>query len=163
MDEILLFTDGSVDNRSKVGYGAYLLVTNPQYSLQELSKQIKVKHFEQTSSSKLELQTLLWALADIQPLDHKLIVYTDSQTIIGLPDRRERLEQNDFCAKNLRPLNNAQLYREFYRLSDRMNINMIKARGHLPTKQKDETDQLFSLVDKASRQALRKALQEQKP
>jgi len=55
--------------------------------------------FEQTSSTKLELQTLLWALGETITLangdDMTLTVYTDSQNIIGLPRRRARLEQNN--------------------------------------------------------------------
>ncbi len=158
MNELILFTDGSVSNQSKVGYGAYLLVTESGLSLPELKSQVKVQRFEQTSSSKLELQTLLWALADILPIDCSLTVYTDSQNIISLPGRRDRLEQNDYRAKNGRRLNNYQLYREFYRLSDQLNCQLVKVRGHLPAKQKEEVDRLFSLVDKASRTALRNTL-----
>lgn len=155
----MLFTDGSADNQSGTGFGAYLLVTAAEASLQQLRECVKVKRFDQTSSSRLELQTLLWALTEIQPLEPELAVYTDSQNIIGLPARRERLEQNDFLAKNQRCLSNAQLYREFYRLYDQMQIKLIKVRGHLPRQRKENIDRYFSLVDKAARNSLRNALQ----
>ncbi len=163
MNELILLTDGSVDNQSKVGYGAYLLVTDARLSSPQLKAHVKLQRFEQTSSSKLELQTLLWALGDILPLGCNLTVYTDSQNIIGLPGRRERLEQNDYRAKNRRRLNNDQLYREFFRLNDQLNCKLLKAQGHRPAKQKEEIDRLFSLVDKASRTALRNALQGANP
>ncbi|MCK5914241.1 MAG: ribonuclease H [Desulfuromusa sp.] len=155
MPELLLLTDGSVNNQSNVGYGAYLTVADPGLSLDKLKTQVKVRRFEQTSSTKLELQTLLWALNDIQILGRKLIIYTDSQNIIGLPGRRERLEQNDYRSNKNIPLNNFELYQEFYRLIDQLDCELVKVRGHQPSKQKDDIDRLFTLVDKASKKALR--------
>jgi len=155
MKELLLFTDGSVDTKSKVGYGAYLLVAETGLTLDGLSKQVKVRRFEQTSSTRLELQTLLWALSEIETAGCKLKIYSDSQNIIDLPARRERLESNNFRSKQNRPLNNYQLYEEFYRWTDEQNCQFVKVRGHQATKQKSLTDQAFTLVDRASRRALR--------
>lgn len=155
MHELILLTDCSVNTQSQIGYGASLAVTDPGLSLEELKAHVKVRRFEQTSSTKLELQTLLWALSEIQAAGRKLMIYTDSQNIIGLPGRRHRLEQKDYRSKNNRRLNNYQLYQEFYRLTDQLDCELVKVRGHQLSKQKDAIDQLFTLVDKASRKALR--------
>lgn len=155
MHELMLFTDGSVNTQSHVGYGAYLAPPESGLSLDELRSCVKVKRFEQTSSTKLELQTLLWALSEIPAAGGKLMIYTDSQNIIGLPARRERLEQNDYRSSNGRLLNNYQLYREFYRMTDQLDCELIKVQGHRQSKQKTAVDQMFTLVDRASRQALR--------
>jgi len=155
MPELLLLTDGSVDNKSNIGYGAYLAVSDPKLSIDELRTHVKVQRFEQTSSTKLELQTLLWALKDIQTSGYKVIIYTDSQNIIGLPQRRERLEQNDYRSNKGIRLNNFELYQEFYQQLDQLDYNLIKIRGHQAAKQKNITDHLFTLVDRASRKALR--------
>jgi ribonuclease HI len=117
---------------------------------------VKVKHFEQTSSTKLELQTLLWALHEIPVSKTKVIIYTDSQNIPGLLRRRKRLEKNDYFTKNSRRINNYELYREFFRITDLMDCEFVKVRGHQPTKQKNEIHRLFTLVDRASRSAMRK-------
>ena len=155
MQNLMLFTDGSVNARSKIGYGAYLAVFGSTRSVEELEAQVQVKRFEQTSSTRLELQTLLWALNDLQATGHKVMIYTDSQNIIGLPGRRQRLEQKDYrTAKNTR-LKNDQLYREFYRLTDLLNCELVKVHGHMAAKHKAEIDRLFTLVDRASRLALR--------
>ena len=151
----MLFTDGSVNTQSKNGYGAYLAVSEDGLSLDSLRERVKVKRFEQTSSTKLELQTLLWALGDIQVLEGKVVVYTDSQNIMGLPGRRERFEQNSYRSKKGRLLNNYELYQEFYRLTGQLKCRFVKVRGHQVSKQKDEIDRLFTLVDRASRNALR--------
>jgi ribonuclease HI len=155
MDELMLFTDGSVDTQSKIGYGAYLSVSEHGLSLDSLRECVKVRRFEHTSSTKLELQTLLWALKDIQTLESKVTVYTDSQNIMGLPVRRERFEQNSYRSKKGRLLNNYELYQEFYRMTDQLNCKFIKVRGHQVSNQKDDIDRLFTLVDRASRNALR--------
>lgn len=155
MNELMLFTDGSVNIQLNIGYGAYLAVLSSELSLDTLKTAVKVKRFEPTSSTKLELQTLLWALTDIQPLGKKVVVYTDSQNIVGLPGRRKRFEQNNYRSKKNILLNNSELYKEFFRITDLLNCEFIKVRGHQVSIGKDEIDRLFTLVDRASRNALR--------
>ena len=156
MDDLKLFTDGSVDPQSNIGYGAYLMVAENGLSLDFLRCRVKVRRFENTSSTKLELQTLLWAMADAEILGRRVRVYTDSQNIIGLLGRRDRLEQNRYQSKENKRIRNHELYQEFYRTMDQMNMRMVKVSGHKRSRQKDETDRLFTLVDRASRKALRK-------
>lgn len=164
MLHLQLFTDGSVNTQSKVGYGAYLShaidpSSEKKTSLDALEDTVRVKRFENTSSSRLELQTLLWAvnqtiaLADCRKVT--LTVYTDSQSIIGLPDRRTRLEQNNYHSSKNRLLNNHELYQEFYQLFSSVKFELVKVLGHQPSRKKGKIDRLFSLVDRASRQALR--------
>ncbi|MCK5424614.1 MAG: hypothetical protein KAI89_04515 [Emcibacter sp.] len=154
-----VFTDGSVNTQLKVGYGAYLVVSDQSVSINSLKDTVKVKRFEQTSSTKLELQTLLWSLAEIITLvderDVTLTVYTDSQNILSLPGRRIRLEQSNYFSSKNKRLNNYELYQEFYRLTSRIKYKLIKVVGHKASSKKDEIDRLFGLVDQASRRALR--------
>ena len=159
MTEVLLFTDGSVNAQSSVGYGAYLEVIDRTLSLDVYRTKVKTKRFEPTSSTRLELQTLLWALKEVSEKEHRVIVHTDSQTIMGLLSRRERLEKNGFCSKEGRRLHNDELYQEFYRAVDQMDCEFVKVKGHQRSKCKDSMDEYFTLVDRASRQALRNALQ----
>jgi len=155
MDELMLLTDGSVNTKSNIGYGAYLVVSERGLSLDSLRTQVKVRRFENMSSTKLELQTLLWALKDIKAPGSKVIVYTDSQNIMELQGRRDRLEQNDFFSKKNQRLNNYELYQEFYRITDQLDCEFVKVRGHQVSNQKNDIDRLFTLVDRASRNALR--------
>ena len=159
MLHLQIFTDGSVNTQLKVGYGAYLVVSDLSASVHTLKESVKVKRFEQTSSTKLELQTLLWALDETITLtngsDMILTAYTDSQNIIGLPKRRARLEQNNYFSSKNKRLSNYQLYQEFYRLTARLNCKFVKVAGHQASSKKDEIDRLFGLVDQASRRALR--------
>lgn len=155
-----IFTDGSVNTKSKIGYGAYLMISDLTTSTDLLKNLVKVKRFEQTSSTKLELQTLLWALTEsfalIDLSDITLTIYTDSQNIIGLPGRRERLEKNNYFSSNNKRLKNYELYQEFYQLTMIQEFELVKVVGHQASHKKNRIDRLFSLVDKASRQELRR-------
>lgn len=153
---MILFIDGSVNPQLKIGYGAYLTVPEEELSLDSVKTSVKVKKFEQTSSTKLELQTLLWALSDIQALGCRVMVYTDSQNIIGLPGRRDRFEQNDYRTKKNNRIKNYKLYQKFYKKVDQLDCEFVKVRGHKVSTQKDKMDRLFTLVDRASRNALRR-------
>ena len=158
MNKSMLFTDGSVNTKTKVGYGAYLVVHDFKMLLELLKLKIKIKRFENTSSAKLELQILLHALGEIKSSDDKVIVYTDSQNLISLPERREVFEKNDYRSKKGKLLNNSGLYKEFYKLTDRINCEFIKVIGHKKSNQKDDIENIFTLVDRASRKALRNNL-----
>ncbi len=171
MIDLLLFTDGSVNPQLKIGYGAYLMILKSDVSLtkqlspkkkrmiESLKAKVTLKKFEQTSSTRLELQTLLWALKGIhvsQPPGCKVTVVTDSQNIIGLQKRRAKLEQNNFRSKKNKRINNYELYLQFYSMIDQLDCEFVKIQGHKVSKQKNTLDTLFTLVDRASRHALRK-------
>ena len=159
MLHLQVFTDGSVNTQLKVGYGAYLVTSDLSISINTLKESVKTQRFEQTSSTKLELQTLLWAMNEIIALanesDITLTIYTDSQNIMGLPDRRSGLEQGNYFSSKNKRLNNYRLYQEFYQLTSSIKCNLVKVAGHQVSSQKSEIDKRFSLVDKASRRALR--------
>lgn len=101
------------------------------------------------------MQTLIWALTSIQSTGRKIVVYTDSQNITGLLARRSRLEQNNYRSKKNRRINNYKLYQAFFRLLDQLDCQFVKMQGHKAASKKDDLDRVFSLVDKASRKALR--------
>ena len=86
----------------------------------------------------------------------KIVVHTDSQNTLGLLDRRNRLEQSDFRSKAGRPLNNRDLYRQFYDAIDSLDLEFVKLKGHKQSSQKGKLDDLFTLVDRAAREAQRK-------
>jgi len=157
----MLFTDGSVHVQTGIGFGAYLLVDKIDTPLDELKDKVRVERFEATSSTKLELQTFLYAFGSVSPLVNRLEIYTDSQNIISLVGRRQRLEQNNFYSKGNKPLNNTEHYRKFFRMIDQFKCEFIKVKGHKKTNQKDNFERIFTLVDRASRNALRKEIRTQ--
>ncbi|BAK72991.1 ribonuclease HI [Arcobacter sp. L] len=155
MKNIKLFTDSSVNPQEKIGFGSFLIIEDENLSLENLKKTIKTKKFENTSSTKLELQTLLWALDEIKNKNSLIEIYTDCQNIINLKDRREKLEKNEYKSSQGKLINNHELYKLFFEKSDKLDLVFIKVKGHKKNSLKDEIDTIFNLVDKASRSALR--------
>jgi len=158
MSRLFLFTDGSVHVQSKIGFGAFLLIAEEELLNENLKAGVNTKRFENTSSTKLELQTLIWALAELELGDHGIIIFTDSQNITQLLERRKGLEESHFRTKKGELLNNYELYKEFYQMIDLLNCEIVKVRGHQPTRNKNEIERVFALVDKASRKALRNGI-----
>ena len=159
MKKIKLFTDSSVNPQLKIGFAAFLKVTDEKVSLEEIKKEIKIKRFENTSSTKLELQTFLWAIEEINLNTSFLIeVYTDCQNIIGLPNRKEKIQSLNYHSSSGKLLNKSELYKDFFKLLEKYNCEFIKVKGHKKSSLKDEIDDSFNLVDKASRNALREEL-----
>jgi len=163
-----LFTDVSLNPRLKLGFGAYLVIPSSFLEIPseriirpELVEQIRLRRFEVTSSTKLEVQTLLWALEDFQKESSgsrfgSLDVYSDSQCVTGLQRRRSRLEMNEFCSNGTkRILKNAHLYRKFYEFHDTLGFEVIKVAGHARSCSHDSIHRIFSFVDKEARKALK--------
>ncbi|MES2676416.1 MAG: RNase H family protein [Pseudomonadota bacterium] len=159
MLKLHVFTDGSVNVKARIGYGACLILTDLNTPVELLKDKIKVKRFEQTSSTKLELQTFLWAVGEAVAAannnENVLTVYTDCQNIISLPERRVRLEQSDFFSSKNKRLNHSEMYQEFYHVTATVNCELIKVAGHKSSSERNNIDKLFRLVDQASRHALR--------
>ncbi len=155
MKKIKLFTDSSVNPQEKIGFGSFLLLDEEIKSFEDFKNDIKIKRFDNTSSTKLELQTLLWALEEIADNNISIEIYTDCQNIIGLENRREKLEKNNFYSTSGKLMNNHELYKDFYEKLDELNLTFVKVKGHKKNSLKDEIDNIFNLVDRASRNALR--------
>jgi ribonuclease HI len=171
MNSFALFTDVSVDPRLHLGIGGYLLISASCLSAlpgeiekSSVSEHLALKRFEDTSSTRLEVQTVLWALEDCRESlkdqePYTLRIYTDSQCISGLPERRSKLEANAFLSrKTNRPLKNASLYREFFKLSDELGFEVVKVAGHTRTNSRNTIAQIFSLIDKGVRRALKQGV-----
>jgi len=114
---------------------------------------IKIKRFENTSSTVLELQTLLWALLEIS--ESKIVSYTDSQNILSLLARKERLIKNGFVSRSGKLVRNHLLYKGFFEAIEGRNIVFNQVNGHMPSGRRHGVNEFFALVDRASRNALR--------
>jgi ribonuclease HI len=156
---MMLFTDGSVDNVVGRGVGAYLWVNDDELCLTGLETQVKLKNFKDVTSTTLELRILLWALEEYlnNTKDKKstITVLTDCQNVVGLPARRARLEEKNYLSSKGTKLAQSGLYQQFFEVYDTLNLSLVKVKGHQSIRQKTVIDHVFSLVDKASRNALR--------
>lgn len=162
MNFYTLFSDVSVNPQLKLGMGAYLLIPFPIEELKEngienpqlFSNKIKSKIFENTSSTKAEIQTLLWALSDFQDVliaPFKLTYCTDSQGITSLVNRKQKLLSTNFKKNGDEQIRNAALYSEFYKKQELLNFELVKIKGHSPKSKKDNLQLIFTIIDRKVR------------
>lgn len=163
-----LFTDASLNVQLSVGAGAFFLIpesffaayADPATAL-PITDFLQVKKFSATASTALETATALWALESFvkeftEDGPAEVTLYTDSQCLAGLLQRRSRLERNGFIAKRsgLR-LKNASLYQAFFKLYDALGFEVIKVSGHTRSSDRDSIESIFSFLDREVRRALR--------
>jgi ribonuclease HI len=175
MKDFSLFTDASGDPRLKIGVGAclvlpapFLNVPFPKIDKSEITGRISLRRFEDTSSTKLELETVVWALGEQRKRSKgRLNLYTDSQCISGLLKRKPGLMGRDFLSRKTNlPLRNAPLYQKFYAFHDELVFNIIQVDGHSRTSVRNTAHRIFSIVDREARKALKlwiKELREDRP
>ena len=166
MNDYFLFTDASLNPGFKVGVGGYLLVPESfiktpsnRINISELDELLVLRRFEDTSSTKIEVQTVLWALEEYcigstisKP--GKLHIYSDSQCVEGLLPRRARLESSGFhCRGGNRLLKNASLYGKYYEFHDRLMFDVTKVAGHTRSRSRNTVQYIFSFLDQKVRKA----------
>ena len=88
----------------------------------------------------------------------KIVIYTDCQNIIGLKERRKKFEKNNYMTSKAVLIKNHELYKDFYKRLDILDCELIKVKGHKKTTIKNKIDEIFTLVDRATRKALRKTI-----
>jgi ribonuclease HI len=167
MNNFALFTDVSVNPQRKLGIGGYLLVPASllagephDITREEVSARLAIKRFSETSSTKLEVQTVLWALEESREgltgsASGSLRIYTDSQCVAGLTGRRAGLVNCDFVARRSgRPLAHAPLYRAYYDAYDQFEFQLTRVPGHARADTHDTVQRIFSYVDREVRKAL---------
>ena len=168
MNNYSLFTDASLNPGLKVGVAGYLLVPESfiktpsnLIKISELDEILVLRRFEDTSSTKLEVQTVLWALEEYSigsaiSESGKLHIYSDSQCVEGLLPRRARLESSGFhCRGGSRLLKNASLYSKYYEFHDRLKFDVTKVAGHTPSHSRNTVERIFSFIDQKVRKALK--------
>ncbi|GAI87110.1 unnamed protein product [marine sediment metagenome] len=66
-NRIALFTDISLNSKEKIGFGSYLIIPESDLknvTLELIKINVQLKKFKSTSSTKLEIETLLWAIEE---------------------------------------------------------------------------------------------------
>ncbi len=156
-----------MDPRSKTGIGAYVVLNSEEIGDKPgkidkslIESRIVIKQFADTSSTKLEIETALWALGEVKnaapAINEGICLYSDSQCVCGLPGRRAKLESRGFVASGSgRELNHAGSYRKFYSLAEELSLDVIKVKGHMPQGTHDGIHRVFSILDRFVRQELR--------
>lgn len=166
MNHYTLFTDASVNPQLKIGIGAYCLLPFSIELIEEKGMEnfdlvystTNIRVFENTSSTKAEIETILWAISEIEKMfdsSFDLTICTDSQGITSLMTRKNKLINSNFSNSKSETIRNAQLYFEFYQLQNKLKFEIVKIKGHSPKAKKDNLQLIFTVIDRRTRKELR--------
>ena len=151
MSTIRIYTDGSCNTTLKTGGWAAIIFLD--------NEKIILKGIEfNTRQNRMELTAVIESLQFIEKKNNsqKLInVYSDSQYVIGIPERTEKLKSNYFLTARGKPVRNADLVEKLIHLIETTNIEFIKVKAH---QKKDELENYNREADKISRKIVRNYL-----
>ncbi|MBY0386043.1 hypothetical protein K2X05_12870 [bacterium] len=149
-----IYSDASYDKQTQIAILGYLFFKTGK-------EQIELTEIKETNNIRAELRGVLLALQTclLTAKGLKVVLYTDCQTVSGLLERRQRLEHSAFISKSKKkPLANADLYKEFYKIYDLIQPEIVWVQGHTNKQKASLIEKNFSTLDKAVRQRLRQKL-----
>ena len=151
LPSITIYTDGSCHTQLKIGAWAGVIITGNK-------KRILKGTATNTTHQRMELTAVIEALIYVQhhfPEVININLISDSQYVIGLPARRQKLQAANFTTKQGKPIQNADLVQHLYKLSESFSIDFIKIQAHL----KKTSDVDYNIeVDRLSRQMVRETV-----
>jgi len=145
---ITIYTDGSCHTQNKIGGWATILLINEEEIM--LSG-----HVPKTTHNRMELLAVIKAIEYIE--NHKLgyqtiIVKSDSQYVVRIKERKEKLKAAEFVTKKGNDIKNKDLIVQLIHYIETLNLEFVKVKAH----QKKTDIRNYNIdVDKASRKIVR--------
>lgn len=149
----VIYTDGSCHTQLLVGaWVAIILIKEEKITLSGKE--------QNTTHNRMELTAVISAIEYIRnhnKLITHLTIYTDSQYVTSLQERKKRLMKLDFTNKKGTILPNADLVKKLLSIWELYTIESIKIKAH----QKQDAVNAFNIeADMLSRKIVRKAVEE---
>ena len=148
LKSITIYTDGSCHTQLKIGAWAAVILVDGK-------KKILTGKAENTTHNRMELTAVIDALMYVQNnygVTREIKIISDSQYVIGLTAREQKLSANDFITKKGKPVQNADLVKQLLLLLNKMNVTLEKIKAH---QQKTGVDEYNIELDKLSRKLVR--------
>ncbi|MDI1353333.1 MAG: ribonuclease HI [bacterium] len=124
--ELKVYTDGSCHTQLLLGaWVAILLINEDKIILSGLENN--------TSHNRMELLAVIKALAHLKRLKHlpaRVVVYSDSQYVVRLPERMKKLEDQKFRTRAGNEIQNADLVMNFRESIAGLPVEFIKVKAH---------------------------------
>jgi ribonuclease HI len=148
MDKISVYTDGSCNSVLRIGaWAAIIFVGTEKKTLQEYAFDTTHQRMELTAVIAGLEYILLNGLAD-----RPIMLYTDSQYVSGLNQRKEKLINTDFITQKNNTLRNSDLISKLFTISAKLRITIIKIKAH---QKNSYHEQLNGEVDRLCRKTVR--------
>jgi ribonuclease HI len=151
---IKIFTDGSCHTQQKTGAWAAILLTGHEKTyLKGIA--------DETTHNRMELLAVIHSI-DFVNENHpgaSMIIYTDSQYVVRIPERKEKLKRNHFLTKKDTPIQNPDLIQNLILLTETHDIQFVKVEAHQKPSEIRNNQEDIALVnievDKLARELLR--------
>lgn len=148
MKTITIYTDGSCHTQHKVGGWASIILVN--------ETEVTLSGFElNTTHNRMELVSVIKAFEFIENKDFqysKIILKSDSQYVIGIQNRKEKLQKTNFITKKGTEIKNKDLVLQLINFIEKLNIEFVKVKAH---QKKNSERNINREVDKLSRKIVR--------
>ena len=124
---IHIYTDGSYNNGSETGaYAAIIFIYD---------EKIIIKNIVNNSThNRMELCAVIESIDFIikkQLNFERINIYTDSQYVVGLTTRKEKLHNKDFLTNKGTLIRNADLVKKLIHYIETLPLSLIKVKAHL--------------------------------
>lgn len=150
--QIQIYTDGSCHTQKRVGGWAAIILGE--------EKNIELKGCEKdTTHNAMEILAVLKALNFLEKkhLNNnaftKIEIVSDSQYVVRILERKEKLKRNNFLTKKNNPIRNVELVKKLIEKIETLPLIFTKIKAH--QKATDEIN-YNRVVDKLAREQVRK-------
>jgi ribonuclease HI len=148
---ISIYTDGSYNPSTNRGGWAAII-------FREEEKKILQGQASNTTHQRMELTAAIQALHYLEAnnlVSQEIMLYTDSQYLVRLPERKEKFKSSDYLTRKKQPIANVDLVRIIVSFCDVLPVSFIKVKAHL----KPSPEENFNReADMLSRQIVRARL-----
>ena len=146
--QIQIFTDGSCHTQQKVGgWAAVILFENEKIELKG--------HELETTHNAMELLAVLKALDFLEEKNSaftEIEVVSDSQYVVGILNRKEKLKHANFLTKKNNPIRNVDLVKRLIEKIETLPLVFTKIKAH---QKKTSQINYNRVVDKLARAVVR--------
>lgn len=150
---IEVYSDGSCNPKFKIGgWAAIIFFQNKKMILKGIQFN--------TTHNRMELLGTIKALEYIKENSLKfnyIKIYSDSQYLVRLLERKEKLKKSDFLKKSGEPIQNNDLVKNIVTYIDSMHIEFVKVKAH---QKKSDKKNFNREVDILSRNLIRTYIKE---
>lgn len=139
---IIVYTDGSCHTQLKNGAWASIILNGTSREL--LSGKVLL-----TTHNRMELVAVINSIVYIEKTfseKNYIKIYTDSQYVVKLPQRIEKLKAHHFMSANGKMIQNHDLVMKLADLIDRFNIDFIKVKAHQKSNSSENLNREVDIV-----------------
>ena len=151
---IIMYTDGSCNPKHGIGAWASLLFIEDR-------KVVLTGTEEQTTHQRMELQAVIKSfeyLVQVNLIEQPVHVFTDSQYVVGIPDRIAKLKAGAFITKAGLTIRSADLLQTLIHHIEILKPTFVKVKAH----QRDDANTSNHEVDRLARKLVRERTEKYK-